>query len=173
MKKILLFIIIMVLSCASNMTKSTDLLSDVPRYLGVAVFDGSYPYNKQASSQFAHGLMSLGYQVIERINMPSIIDELKFHGSGAVGFDSMTEVGSMYGIDAIFVGNIQTVITNHYVDTFLHIRLVEIKTGRTIWSVSAKEPRYFTLTYDMGTSVYHTTNQALKHFKQDIRRLDD
>jgi hypothetical protein len=83
----------------------------------------------------------------------------------------MTEVGSMYGIDALFVGNIQTVITNHYVDTFLHIRLIEIKTGRTIWSVSAKEPRYFTLTYDMGTSVYHTTNQALKHFKQDIRRI--
>ena len=160
MKKILIFIIIMVLSCASNMTKSTDLLSDVPRYLGVAVFDGSYPYNKQASSQFAHGLMSLGYQVIERINMPSPI----------VGSGSVTEIGSMYGIDALFVGNIQTVITNHYVDTFLHIRLVEIKTGRTIWSVSAKEPRYFTLTYDMSTSVYHTTKRALKHFKKDIRR---
>ena len=54
MNKILIIVIIMVLSCAGNMTKSTDLLGDVPRYLGVAVFDGSYPYNKQASSQFAH-----------------------------------------------------------------------------------------------------------------------
>ena len=173
MNKITLLMIVLVLSCAGNMTRSTDLLGDVPRYLGVAVFDGRYPYNKQASSQFAHGLMNMGYQVIERINMPSLMGELKFHGSGAVESDYVTELGLMYGIQAIFVGNVQTVITNHYVDTFLHVRLVEIKTGKTIWSVSAKEPRYFTFTYDMATSVYHTTKQALKHFKQDIRRIND
>ena len=157
MQKILLLITTILLSCAGNTTTSSDILGKMPRYLGVAVFDGSYPYGIQASSQFAHGLMEMGLQVIEHINLPTDPDDI-------------TKISNVYGVSGLFVGSVQTVFTPHYLDTYLYIRLINIKTGETIWSVSAKEPRHFTLTYDLSRSVYHTTSQALKHFKKDIRR---
>ena len=157
MRKILLLTTIMLLSCAGNLTTSSDIMGDMPRYLGVAVFDGSYPYGIQASSQFAHGLMEMGLQVIEHINLP-------------MNPDDITKVSNVYGVSGLFVGSIKTVFTPQYLDTYLYIRLIDMETGKTIWSVSAKEPRYFTLTYDLSKSVYHTTNKALRHFKDDIRR---
>ena len=157
MQKILLLITTILLSCAGNTTTSSDILGKMPRYLGVAVFDGSYPYGIQASSQFAHGLMEMGLQVIEHINLPTDPDDI-------------TKISNVYGVSGLFVGSIKTVFTPQYLDTYLYIRLIDMETGRTIWSVSAKEPRYFTLTYDLSKSVYHTTNQALRHFKNDIRR---
>jgi hypothetical protein len=171
MKKITLFMIIIVLSCAGNMTKSSNIIGEVPKYLGVAVFDGSYPYNNQASSQFAHGLVEMGYLVMEQIHLPQIISEQRLQGSGVIDQGHVSEIGKMYGVSGMFVGSVHTVFTNHYLDTYLYIRLIDVETGQTIWSVNAKEPRYFTLTYDLSTSVYHTTNKALKHFKKDMRRI--
>ena len=189
MRKILLLTTIMLLSCAGNITTSSDIMGDMPRYLGVAVFDGSYPYSNQASSQFANGLVEMGFLVIEQIHLPQIINEQKRQHSGMVGSQSghvhpfntncvdlqcksgaIAEVGRMYGVSGLFVGSVQTVFTSHYLDTYLNIRLIDVETGKTLWSVNAKEPRYFTLTYDLSTSVYHTTKQALSHFKEDIRR---
>ena len=170
MRKILLLTTIMLLSCAGNMTTSSDIMGDMPRYLGVAVFDGSYPYSNQASSQFANGLVEMGFLVIEQIHLPQILNEQKLQGSGVVNQSSIAEIGNIYGVSGLFVGSVQTVFTSHYLDTYLNIRLIDVKTGQTLWSVNAKEPRYFTLTYDLSTSVYHTTKQALSHFKEDIRR---
>ena len=170
MRKILLLSTIMLLSCAGNITTSSDIMGDMPRYLGVAVFDGSYPYSNQASSQFANGLVEMGFLVIEQIHLPQILNEQKLQGSGVVNQNSISEIGNIYGVSGLFVGSVQTVFTSHYLDTYLNIRLIDVKTGQTIWSVNAKEPRYFTLTYDLSTSVYHTTNQALSHFKEDIGR---
>ena len=170
MRKILLLTTIMLLSCAGNMTTSSDMMGDMPRYLGVAVFDGSYPYSNQASSQFANGLVEMGFLVIEQIHLPQIINEQKLQSSGAVNQSSISDIGNIYGVSGLFVGSVQTVFTSHYLDTYLNIRLIDVETGKTLWSVNAKEPRYFTLTYDLSTSVYHTTKQALRHFKDDIRR---
>ena len=171
MRKILLLTTIMFLSCAGNMTTSSDIMGDMPRYLGVAVFDGSYPYSNQASSQFANGLVEMGFLVIEQIHLPQILNEQKLQGSGVVNQNSIAEIGNIYGVSGLFVGSVQTVFTSHYLDTYLNIRLIDVKTGQTLWSVNAKEPRYFTLTYDLSTSVYHTTKQALSHFKDDIGRV--
>ena len=170
MRTILLLTTIMLLSCAGNMTTSSDMMGDMPRYLGVAVFDGSYPYSNQASSQFANGLVEMGYLVIEQIHLPQILSEQKLQGSGVVNQNSISEIGNIYGVSGLFVGSVQTVFTSHYLDTYLNIRLIDVETGKTLWSVNAKEPRHFTLTYDLSTSVYHTTNQALRHFKEDVRR---
>ena len=171
MRKILLLSTIMLLSCAGNITTSSDIMGDMPRYLGVAVFDGSYPYSNQASSQFANGLVEMGFLVIEQIHLPQILNEQKLQGSGVVNQNSIAEIGNIYGVSGLFVGSVQTVFTSHYLDTYLNIRLIDVKTGQTLWSVNAKEPRYFTLTYDLSTSVYHTTKQALSHFKDDIGRV--
>ena len=170
MRKILLLSTIMLLSCAGNITTSSDIMGDMPRYLGVAVFDGSYPYSNQASSQFANGLVEMGFLVIEQIHLPQILNEQKLQGSGVVNQNSIAEIGNIYGVSGLFVGSVQTVFTSHYLDTYLNIRLIDVETGKTLWSVNAKEPRYFTLTYDLSTSVYHTTKQALSHFKEDIGR---
>ena len=170
MRTILLLTTIMLLSCAGNMTTSSDIMGDMPRYLGVAVFDGSYPYSNQASSQFANGLVEMGFLVIEQIHLPQILNEQKLQGSGVVNQNSIAEIGNIYGVSGLFVGSVQTVFTSHYLDTYLNIRLIDVKTGQTLWSVNAKEPRYFTLTYDLSTSVYHTTKQALRHFKDSIGR---
>ena len=170
MRKILLLTMIILLSCSGNMTKSSDIIGKVPKYLGVAVFDGSYPYSNQASSQFANGLVEMGFLVIEQIHLPQVLNEQKLQGSGAVNQNSISEIGNIYGVSGLFVGSVQTVFTSHYLDTYLNIRLIDVRTGQTIWSVNAKEPRHFTLSYDLSRSVYHTTNQALRHFKEDVRR---
>jgi hypothetical protein len=46
-----------------------------------------------------------------------------------------------------------------------------METGRILWSAAAKDPRLFTLSTDVKTSVMHAVKNALSMLKKDLTVL--
>lgn len=140
----------------------------VPKTVGVSLFSGESPINLQATDQFSAGLVSLGFQVVERQHLEEVVNELGLQQSGLISEKSIKAVGEHLGLDAIFVGSITGESSAMWVDAHLNIKMVEIQTGKILWSATAKDPRLFTLSADVKTSVVHAVKNALSMLKKDI-----
>ena len=133
--------------------------------VGVALFDGNPNYTHQATNLFAEGLYKLGYTVIDRSYTEKLIKELKYQSSGMV--EDGHQPGEQQPVDYLFVGNVSIVIDPHvaYVNSYVNIRMIDVRTGEVTWHVNAKDPRLFTWVMDLNSSVKHAIKSALKSFK--------
>lgn len=141
----------------------------VPKTVGVSLFSGESPINLQATDQFSAGLVSLGFEVVERHHLEEVVNELGLHQSGLISEKSIKAVGEHLGLDAIFVGSVTGESSAMWVDAHLNIKMVEIQTGKVLWSAAAKDPRLFTLSADVKTSVVHAVKNALSMLKKDLK----
>ncbi len=183
MKKASLFFVLLFISsvagCATTQTSSgfstdrnvQDLPEGIPKRVGVALFTGEIPINVQATDQFTGGLPSLGFDVVEREHFDEIIREISLHQAGLISEKTRKRLGEQLGLEAIFVGSVTGESSIWWVDSHLNLRLIDIGTGKAIWSVTAKDPRLLSWSMDVRTSVVHTTNQALKMLKKDLDKL--
>lgn len=179
--KILSTLSLILLSCAPNYTRQSSgfnvgnnisaLPDGVPKRVGVAQFSGEYPINIQASDQFASGLIELGFDVVERQHIANVYKELGLQLSGIIDDSTRVKLGKQLGLKGIFVGSVTGESSITWVDSHLNIKLVDIETGRIIWSATAKDPRLLTLSMDVRTSITHTVRNALDILKNDINKL--
>lgn len=140
----------------------------VPKTVGVSLFSGESPINLQATDQFSAGLVSLGFEVVERQHLEEVVNELGLQQSGLISEKNIKEVGKHLGLDAVFVGSITGESSAMWVDAYLNIKMVEIQSGKILWSATAKDPRLFSMSADVKTSVLHTVKNALSMLKKDL-----
>ncbi|MDP8219402.1 MAG: FlgO family outer membrane protein [Candidatus Theseobacter exili] len=150
----------------------TKLPSGVPARVGVAIFSGKEPLNQHATDQFSAGLLELGFDVIERNHFQSILDEQNISNTALFSDKTRSELGKQLGLEAIFVGSVTDEKKLLKVTTHVNVKLVNINTGRVLWAATAKDPRILgkRLT-DLGTSISHTVNEALKMLENDLEKL--
>ena len=155
--------------------------------VGVALFEGNPNYTHQATSLFAEGLHNLGYIVADRSSTEKIMKELKYQNSGVAGHvhpfntncvdlqcrSKDNEIDGQqpevhYPVDYLFVGNVSIVIDPYitYANSYVNIRMIDVRTGEVAWYVNAKDPRIFSLVLDMNNSVKYAVKSALKSFKR-------
>ena len=142
----------------------------VPKRVAVAPFSGESPINAQSADQFSSGLVKLGFDVVERQHFDKIVKELELQYSGMISDEAAQTLGKQLGAEGIFVGSVQGRSKGGFVNTFLNIKLVEIKTGKTLWAGNFSDPRIFTLTDDVKTSVIYTTRKALESLEGDLEK---
>lgn len=146
----------------------SQLPPGVPKTVGVSLFSGESPINLQATDQFSAGLVNLGFEVVERHHLEEVVNELGLQQSGLISEKSIKVVGEHLGLDAIFVGSITGESSEMWIDAHLNVKMVEIQTGKILWSAAAKDPRLFTLSSDVKTSVVHAVKNALSMLKKDL-----
>ena len=102
------------------------------------------------------------------------VSAMMFMGNAAyydIDDDTRLEIGNQLGLQGIFVGSVTGESSIFLVDSHLNIKLVDIETGRIIWSATAKDPRFTTLSLDVRTSITHTVRNALNILKNDLNKL--
>jgi len=181
MIKYLFLIVFISFNCAPTYTTQStgfaigqnikELPDGVPKRVGVSQFIGEYPINIQATDEFSSGLIVLGFDVVERQQISTIYNELGVQQSGIIDDDTRLEIGNQLGLQGIFVGSVTGESSIFLVDSHLNIKLVDIETGRIIWSATAKDPRFTTLSLDVRTSITHTVRNALNILKNDLNKL--
>ena len=138
--------------------------------VGVALFDGNPNYTHQATNLFAEGLHDLGYRVVDRVYTDKLIKELKYQNSGMV--EDGYQPGHQQPVDYLFVGNVSVVVNTQgvaYANSYVNIRMIDVRTGEVAWHVNAKDPRLFSWVIDMNSSVKHAVKSALKSFKGRVK----
>lgn len=145
-----------------------SLPAGVPKRVAVSAFSGESPINLQSADQFSSGLVKLGFDVIERQHFDKVVKELEFQHSGIVSDESVQAVGKQLGVEGIFVGSVAGRSRAGFVNTFVNVKLVEVKTGRTVWAGSFSDPRILALTDDVKTSIIYATREALETLEADM-----
>lgn len=169
-------------SCVRNQASSgfvlkrgNDILPPgVPRRVGVALFEGEEPINRQATDQFAAGLLKLGFDVIERSSLQTVIDEMEISSSDLFSKETRTELGKQLALEAVFTGSITGSETLGWSDTHLSVKLVDVETGRIIWAATADDPRIFGRrrgVADAKSSAVYSVKHALDLLKGDISKM--
>ena len=143
----------------------------VPSIVGVPIFSGDSYISTQATDQFSAGLMQLGFEVVERAHLEEIINERKLQYSGLVAESSRGILNEELGLQGLFVGSVTGESSAAWVDTHFNVKLIDISSGKTIWSATTKDPRAITLSMDVRTSIVHTVNSALSVLRKDINKL--
>ena len=138
------------IQCAPNISSSSGFMigtkiktlpEGIPKRIGVSLFWGKSPINIQATDQFSAGLVALGFDVVERAHIAKVFNELEIQFTGAIDEKMRKELGRQYGLEAIFVGSVTGESSPMWVDSHLNVKLVDIETGRVIWSITANDPR--------------------------------
>lgn len=138
----------------------------------VAVFISGRPaLAGQASELFSTGLTELGFDVVERGKISVLKDEIELGTQGYATPETALEKGNFAGADGIFVGSASGERSATWTDTHLALRLVQAKTGKTIWSVNASDPRLLAVSMAEETSIIYTTKAAISALKKDIQKL--
>ena len=141
----------------------------VPRKVGVAIDGGDPRLASQASSEFTAGLFRLGFDVVERSEMDAILREFALKGSGMLDSAERVEIGKMTGTEGIFVGSVTYERSAAWVDSHVNVRLIDVNSGRVIWTAEAHDPRLVGISDAPETSIIHSTREALKLLKKDLR----
>lgn len=181
MKRLLLLALCLLIGCGCMpaSTSSGLMLQEnihalppcVPKKVGCALFTGQSPINSQATELFLCGLLKLGFDVVERLQLDKILEELELQHTGLISPETRQILGRQLGLEGIFVGNITGRSTSFTVNTFLNLKLIDVQTGKVLWSGSFCDPRMFALTTDAQTSIIYTTREALRMLGKDLHEI--
>jgi curli biogenesis system outer membrane secretion channel CsgG len=141
----------------------------VPRKVGVIPFAGDPGISIQATDQFCASLMTIGFDVVERQQLLSIVRELSFQQSEFVNPDTRIKLKEQLGVEGLFVGSMTGESSITWVDAHLNVRLVDVETGRVLWAAEVHDPRAFTLSMSPRTSAIYTVKNAVKILKKDLK----
>jgi hypothetical protein len=141
----------------------------VPRKVGVVPFAGDVRISVQSADQFAGGLLPLGFEVVERQQLQSVLDELKYQHGDFVNPETRKRLKEQLGIEGLFLGSITGESSPTWVDSHLNLRLIDVETGRVLWAAEVHDPRVFGLSMDIHTSATYTVKNALDILKKDLK----
>lgn len=111
-----------------------SLPAGVPVRVAV-VLSGEMPICMQASEQFSGGLLNLGFDVIERQHINSVLSEQALSNSKLVDATTAVEIGKLLGAEGMFVGTVTGESDGiAWVDSHVNIKLVDVQKGKAIWS---------------------------------------
>lgn len=113
----------------------------IPSRVGVIPFQGNSAISLQATDQFSSGLPVLGFEVVERSQIESVLAELNFQQTGSVDPATRERLAKQLGLQGVFLGSITGESSALWVDSHLNVRLVSVETGSVMWAVEAHDPR--------------------------------
>ena len=137
--------------------------------MGVVPFSGDPGIAIQATDQFAGALIPVGFDVVERQQLASVLGEVMLQQTELVNPETRSRLKQQLGVEGLFVGSMTGESSITWVDSHLNIRLVDVETGRVLWAAEVHDPRVLTLSMDPRTSTIHTVRNAVKILKKDLR----
>lgn len=132
MKKWLIILMCFVITGCTHTRVS--IVDDFPKIKRVAVLSfeprGS-SWGILYANHFTMELVKLNkFEVIERTQLDKILQEQLLDQSGVINRETLLQIGKTLGIDALFLGS----CVRQGGRGLASVRLVEIQTGRIIWS---------------------------------------
>lgn len=149
--------------CASADVTTSGSFSPA-QYSNIAVGEfsvGRAPYGqrkevKQAvANTFQRQLPMMGYQVVERNRMEQVLNEQGLQWSEATSDEGRAEIGELLNVDALLVGNVpryERVGEDDY-EVVVFAKLVDVSTGKVMWTGSAKTGKGFGSLSDVTEAV--------------------
>lgn len=148
--------------------KAKRLPTSMPREIAIFPFGGNFELSAIAKEEFSQGLSDIGFEIVEREGLAAIIAELQIQQTGFVAPDKVAKLGGALGVRAIVMGTVEGESSPLWVDSHVNLRIVDVESGKVLWSCSAHDPRLFTASMSPKTSVIHSARNAIKLLRKDI-----
>jgi TolB-like protein len=140
----------------------------IPKRVAVAPFSGDSRIAERAAEQFATGLIRFGFDVVQRRDLEPVLADLDAPHGELLDDRARDDLAHELGIQGLFVGRVSGESGAIDVDTRLTVKLVDLKSGRTVWAADAEDPRRLPLSTDVRRSMVHTVDRALDMLEGDI-----
>lgn len=139
MKKWLIVLMCVVITGCTHTRVS--IVDDFPKIKRVAVLSfepRDSAWGRLYANHFTMELVKLKkFEVIERTQLDKILQEQLLDQSGVINRETLLQIGKILGIEAVFLGS----CVRHGGRGLVSVRLVEIQTGRIIWSGTSTNPK--------------------------------
>lgn len=126
--------------------------------------------NKQIATQTTDLLsterLKLGFDVIERGRLGTVLSELKLSNSGFIDDSTRRKLGSILGVEAVFIGNITGEETFYKLNTHLHVKFISVENGKVLWAADTADSGMHVGA--MSSSYIYSTKDAVRLLKQDM-----
>lgn len=154
-----------------------DAGTDIPKRIGIIRFQTSDPGSDIVNDEFSKRLTTLGFYVVETDEHRGVRDCEFYCGRRRVRMEKIMDLSEDYrsenfkefrnrlkekfDIEAILIG---TVLGGWgYADTYICVDLIDLKTGRIIWTGASHNPAFA-----FKNTVIPTTRKLLRRLESDI-----
>ena len=150
----------------------TPLPVELPHIVAVMPFTGDVRITRQAADRFAGGLIQLNFEVVEKEKLETVLNELIIHPGEYVDSTKRGQLRNNLNLEGMFIGTINSRTGASRVSTELMVKMIDVGTGRMVWSAEVKDARCLNWNKDLRKSLDYTVGRALKLLKRDIERLE-
>ncbi len=136
--------------------------SEIPHKVTVWRFTGDM-FGTIAANMWADGCRGRDFEVV---------DSQLQQGSRVTPTSSdLQRLGEEFGVDGVFVGRVLVEQKGlAYFDSHISIELIDVKTGKVVWSAEAEDPTFAT-TFSSIEAVRHAIRSALRLLDRDMLRM--
>jgi len=138
----------------------------VPRRVAVLPLEGNRELNTQATDLMSTELLRIGFDVIERGKLGAVISELKLSNSGLIDDSTRRKLGSILGVEAVFIGNITGSEKVYKFGTHLNIKFITVENGKVLWAADTTDKGIHMA--EMHASYVYAVKEAVKLLKKDL-----
>jgi len=140
--------------------------SGVPRRVAVLPLEGNHDITTQATDLISTELLRLGFDVIERGKLGVVINELKLSNSGLIDDTTRRKLGSILGVEAVFIGNITGSEKIYKFGTHLNLKFIAVENGKVLWAADTSDKGIHVT--EMNASYVYAVKEATKLLKKDL-----
>jgi hypothetical protein len=138
----------------------------VPRRVAVLPMDGNPKITTQTTDLLSTELLKLGFDVIERGRLGAVLQELKLSNSGLIDDTTRRKLGSILGVEAVFIGNITGGDKFYKVQEHLHVKMVNVENGKVIWAADTNDSGMHVT--ELNSPYVFAVREAARLLKQDM-----
>jgi len=111
-------------------------------------------------------LLRLSFKVVERSRLGAVIQELKLSNSGLVDDATRRKLGSILGVDGVFIGNVTGGEKFYKLKERLNVKFLNVESGTVIWSADTSDTGIHV--GQMNPGYVYTVREAARLLKQDM-----
>jgi hypothetical protein len=138
----------------------------VPRRVAVLPLDGNKQITTQTTDLLGTELLKLGFDVIERGRLGVVLGELKLSNSGLIDDSTRRKLGSILGVEAVFIGNITGDEKFYQLGTHLHVKMISVENGKVLWAADTADNGMHVGA--MRESYIYSVKDTVRLLKQDL-----
>jgi hypothetical protein len=138
----------------------------VPRRVAVLPLEGNREITTQTTDLVSTELLRLGFDVIERGKLGVVINELKLSNSGLIDDSTRRKLGSILGVEAVFIGNITGSEKIYKLGTHLNLKFITVENGKVLWAADTSDSGIHVT--ERNASYVYTVKEAVKLLRKDL-----
>jgi hypothetical protein len=138
----------------------------VPRRVAVLPFEGNKDVTTQTTDLMSTELLKLGFDMIERSRLGTVINELKLSNSGLIDDATRRKLGSILGVEAVFIGTISGGEKFYQLKEHLNVKFIDVENGKVLWAADTSDTGIHM--GPLNPPYVYDVHEAVRLLKQDL-----